>query len=379
MDTTANSASTMSTLTLNASDLADKSLTGEELTREEAIAVLEWPDEDILTLLSAAYKVRRAYFGKKVRLNFLVNIQSGLCAEDCGYCSQSRISDVPVEKYKLMTPEEVESAAEKAVANKAARLCMVASMRGPSDKDVGAVAEAIRRVRNRFPQLELCACLGLLKEGQASTLNDAGVTAYNHNLNTSERHYGEICSTHGFSDRLDTVRKVREAGISSCSGALFGMGETREDVIDVAFRLRELAVDSIPVNFLIPFKGTPLGHHEELTPNYCLKILALFRFVNPAAEIRIAGGRELHLRSLQPLGLYAANSIFVGDYLTSEGQAASLDIEMVRDLGFEVVGDLPAEVEAPSLAERVSISTRQVRAEKDMAVKGQEAKGLLAK
>ena len=355
--------------TLNAQDLAEKSLSGEELTKEEGLAILAWPDEEILDLLSAAYKVRRAYFGKKVRLNFLVNIQSGICAEDCGYCSQSSVSDVPVDKYKLMTAEEVESAAEKAVANHASRLCMVASMRGPSDKDVGAVADAIRRVRDRFPQLELCACLGLLKDGQAAKLNDAGVTAYNHNLNTSERHYGEICSTHGFSDRLDTVRKVREAGISSCSGALFGMGETREDVIDVAFRLRELAVDSIPVNFLIPFKGTPLGTHEELTPNYCLKILCLFRLSNPAAEIRIAGGRELHLRSLQPLGLYAANSLFVGDYLTSEGQAASLDLEMVRDMGFEVVGETPVgetvSTAAPfSLADRVTLSTRQVRATK---------------
>jgi biotin synthase len=360
MDMTTNSA-----LTFTASDLADKSLSGEEFTREEAAAILEWPNEDILGLMGAAYKVRRAYFGNKVRLNYLVNIQSGICQEDCGYCSQSSQSDAPVEKYKLMTPEEILSAAEQAVAKKAARLCMVASMRGPSDKDVGAVAEAIRQVKEKFPSLELCACLGLLKDGQASRLNDAGVDAYNHNLNTSERHYGEICSTHGFSDRLDTVRKVREAGISSCSGALFGMGETREDVIDVAFRLRELAVDSIPINFLIPFKGTALGHHEELNPVYCLKILALFRLTNPAAEIRIAGGRELHLRSLQPLGLYAANSIFLGDYLTSEGQAASLDIEMIRDLGFEVVGEQPAEIPAAvPLADRVSISTRQARSTK---------------
>ncbi len=354
---------TLAIETANLGDtLASKSLAGEEITREEALQVLAWPDDEILSLVSSAFKVRRAYFGKKVRLNFLVNIQSGICAEDCGYCSQSSISDVPVEKYKLMTAEEVELAAEKAVANKAARLCMVASMRGPSDKDVNSVATAIRRVKERFPQLELCACLGLLKDGQARTLNEAGVDAYNHNLNTSERHYGEICSTHGFSDRLDTVRKVREEGISSCSGALFGMGETREDVIDVAFRLRELAVDSIPVNFLIPFKGTPLGVHEVLTPNYCLKILCLFRLINPAAEIRIAGGRELHLRTLQPLGLYVANSIFVGDYLTSEGQAASLDLEMIRDMGFEVVGETP--IATPALADRVTLSTREIRANK---------------
>jgi biotin synthase len=325
----------------SASELAEKSLSGEELTREEALAVLAWPDEDILTLMQAAYKVRHAAFGKKVRLNYLVNIQSGICPEDCGYCSQSAIADVPV-------------------ANKAARLCMVASMRGPSDRDVAGVAAAVRKVKERFPQLELCACLGLLKDGQADTLNEAGVDAYNHNLNTSERHYGEICSTHGFSDRLDTVRKVRESGISSCSGALFGMGESREDVLDVAFRLRELGVDSIPVNFLIPFKGTPQGHREELTPVYCLKILALFRLVNPFSEIRIAGGRELHLRSLQPLGLYAANSIFVGDYLTTEGQAGSLDREMIRDMGFEIVGEGDGQASQP-LVDRVTLTSRQVR------------------
>lgn len=347
----------------NAFNWAEKSLAGEELTRDEALAVLAWPDEDLLSLVSAAYKVRHAYFGKRVRLNYLVNIQSGICAEDCGYCSQSSISDAPVEKYKLMTAAEVEHAAERAVANKAARLCMVASMRGPSNKDVGEVAKAVSRVKERFPQLELCACLGLLKDGQAATLEKAGVDAYNHNLNTSERHYGEICSTHGFSDRLDTVRKSREAGLSSCSGALFGMGETREDILDVAFRLRELAVDSIPVNFLIPFKGTPMAAKEELTPVYCLKILCLMRLVNPQTELRIAGGRELHLRSLQTLGLYVANSIFVGDYLTSEGQAPRLDIEMVRDMGFEIVGEAPAPEPASAmpLADRVSISTREMR------------------
>ena len=344
-------------------DLAEKSLSGLDLTREEALAVLAWPEEDILSLLNAAFRVRQAHFGKKVRLNYLVNIQSGICPEDCGYCSQSRLSDAPVEKYKLLSPEEVEAAAERAVERKAARLCMVASMRGPSDKDVGAVAAAVRRVKERFPQLELCACLGLLKEGQAATLGEAGVYAYNHNLNTSERHYGEVCSTHGFADRLDTVRKARTEGLSSCSGALFGMGETREDILDVAFRLRELGVDSIPVNFLIPFKGTPMAQKEELTPVYCLKILCLFRLLCPTSELRIAGGRELHLRSLQPMGLYAANSIFVGDYLTSEGQAPSLDLEMVRDLGFEIVGDreAPTTAPGPALADRVSLTTRQTR------------------
>jgi biotin synthase len=339
-------------------DFAEKSLDGEELTREEALIVLNWPDGDLLSLLQAAFKVRQAHFGKTVKLNYLVNIQSGICQEDCGYCSQSRVSDAPVDKYRMMGPDDVLAAAEKAVANKAARLCMVASMRGPSDKDVGAVAEAVRQVKAQYPHLEMCACLGLLRDGQAEFLEAAGVDAYNHNLNTSERHYGEICSTHGFADRLDTVRKARMAGLSSCSGALFGMGETLEDVLDVAYRLRALQVESVPVNFLIPVPGTPLESRQELNPRQCLKILCLFRFLNPSATLRIAGGRELHLRSLQSLGLYAANSIFVGDYLTTEGQAANLDLEMIGDLGFEVVGDAPAAPE-PSLSQRVVITSRK--------------------
>ncbi len=338
-------------------ELAEKSLRGEELTRDEALSVLQWPDDEILPLLHAAFQVRKAGFGKRVKLNFLLNIQSGICPEDCHYCSQSRLSEAPVEKYRLLNAEDVLAAADTAVRNQASRLCMVAAMRGPSDKDVGAVAAAVRQVKAKYPDLELCACLGLLKDGQAETLEAAGVDAYNHNLNTSERHYGEVCTTHGFSDRLDTVRKVRAAGISTCSGVLLGMGETQADVLDVAFRLRELQVESIPVNFLVPVPGTPFSGRGDLTPRQCLKVLCLFRFLCPAMSIRIAGGRELHLRSLQPLGLYAANSLFVGDYLTTEGQAAHLDLEMIRDLGFEIEGEVPAEA-APDLSARVKFTTR---------------------
>ena len=346
---------------LKAFDLAEKSLRGEALTRAEALSVLNWDEADFLTLLSAAFRVRQAYFGKKVKLNFLVNIQSGLCAEDCHYCSQSKLSDTPVEKYRLMSAADVITAAARAVANKASRLCMVASMRGPSEKDLDAVAQAVRQVKEKYPQLEICACLGLLKDGQAATLGAAGVGAYNHNLNTSERHYDQICSTHTFADRVDTVDKAHSGGLSTCSGALFGMGETHEDILDVAYRLRQLNVDSIPINFLIPFKGTPLGKVQNLTPAFCLRVLCLFRLLCPRSELRIAGGRELHLRSLQPMGLYVANSIFIGDYLTSEGQAPQLDLEMIRDLGFEIVGQ-PSESEPLlNLADRVALTSREAR------------------
>jgi biotin synthase len=205
--------------------------------------------------------------------------------------------------------------------------------------------DSVRAVRAAHPGLEVCACLGLLTDGQAERLREAGVFAYNHNLNTSERFYRQICSTHTFQDRVATIGRAKAAGLSPCCGALFGMGEKAEDVIALAYRLRELGVDSIPINFLIPIGGTPLADRPPLGPRECLKILCLFRLLNPTAEIRIAGGREVQLRWLQPFGLLVANSIFVGDYLTTKGQLPEADFAMIRDLGFTILGHEAAEVE----------------------------------
>jgi biotin synthase len=215
---------------------------------------------------------------------------------------------------------------------------MVASGRGPAPYELEQVATNVRAVKTVYPDLEICACLGLLQDGQAETLKDAGVHAYNHNLNTSEKHYDEVCGTHTYADRQDTVGRAAAAGLSPCSGALFGMGESDEDVVNLAADLRRLQPDSVPINFLIPIDGTPLAGRFELTPQRCLRILALYRFYFPDVEVRIAGGREVHLRSLQPLGLMIANSIFAGDYLTTEGQPAGADLRMIADLGFEVEG-----------------------------------------
>ena len=177
-----------------------------------------------------------------------------------------------------------------------------------------------------------------LTQDQADRLAACGVNRVNHNLNTSAEHYGAICTTHTHTDRVNTLRAVRSSGMELCSGGIIGMGERPRDVVSMALELRKLGVESIPVNFLNPIEGTPLAGQSELTPNYCLKVLCMFRLANPASELRIAGGRELHLRSLQPLGLYPANSIFVGDYLTTKGQLPEADYAMIRDLGFEVTG-----------------------------------------
>jgi biotin synthase len=163
------------------------------------------------------------------------------------------------------------------------------------------------------------------------------VDPLNHNPTTSDSYYGEICTTHTFADRLATLRAVRDAGMEMCSGGIIGMGERRQDVVELATTLRDLGVNSIPVNFLNPIDGTPLAGHWDLNPRYCLKVLAMFRLVNPDREIRIAGGRELHLGSMQALALYPANSIFLGDYLTTKGQPPEADYAMLRDLGFEIV------------------------------------------
>jgi biotin synthase len=217
-------------------------------------------------------------------------------------------------------------------------VCLVASGRGPGDRDVERVTDVVEAVKSVHPGVEVCACLGMLKESQAERLRAAGVDAYNHNLNTSESRYADICSTHGYDDRVATVEKVKAAGLSPCSGLIVGMGETDDELIDAIFALRDLDSDSIPVNFLMPFEGTPLADTWELTPMRSLRILALVRFACPATEIRMAGGREMHLRSLQPLALHVANSLFLGDYLTSEGQAAKADLAMIVDAGFEILG-----------------------------------------
>lgn len=319
-------------------DLADKALQHRPLSREELHRVLAAPDTATLDAVAAAHRVRRHYFGDRVKLNYLVNLKSGLCPEDCSYCSQRLGSAADVMKYTWLRPEQTREHVRCGVLAGAARVCLVASGRGPTDRDVDRVATAISEIKEEHPEVEVCACLGLLSGGQAERLHEAGADAYNHNLNTAEARYGEICTTHGFADRVATVEQAARAGLSPCSGLIAGMGESDEDLIDALLQLRSLDPDSVPINFLIPFDGTPLEGVWELTPLRCLRILAAARFVFPDVEVRIAGGREQHLRSLQPLALHVANAIFLGDYLTSEGQPGAADLEMIRDAGLTVEG-----------------------------------------
>ncbi len=313
--------------------IAELSLAGKLIDRATAKDILNADDVVLLEQLAAAYRVRYHHWSNRVRLHFLLNAQSGLCPEDCNYCSQSKISSAEIEKYPLIAQEKIVQAADRAASLQAGTFCMAISGRSPSESVFNNVISAFEAVKSKH-DLKICACLGLLSEEQTQRLAEVGVDRVNHNLNTSENHHQNIVSTHTFRDRVATLKNVQKAGITTCSGGILGMNETDEDIIDLAYSLRELDVTSVPINFLIPIEGTPLSAVNRLNPRRCLRILNLFRFILPQQEIRIAGGREVHLRSLQVMGLYPANSIFVGDYLTTVGQSASNDLAMIRDAGF---------------------------------------------
>ncbi|KZE49466.1 biotin synthase [Brevibacillus parabrevis] len=323
------------TVVANWNEYAGKAVQKEVLTLQEALCVLQAPDDELLPLLHAAFQVRKHFFGKKVKLNMILNAKSGLCPEDCGYCSQSIVSAAPVAKYTMLDKETLLAGAKEAMNRKAGTYCIVASGRGPTEKELGQVIEAVQEIRDTMP-LKICACLGILSDEQAKRLKEAGVHRYNHNLNTSRNHYAAITTTHTYEQRVGTVDTVKKAGMSPCSGVIIGMGESDEEIAEMAFALRSLDADSIPVNFLNAIPGTPLEHQGRTLAQKALKVLALFRFVCPDKEIRVAGGREVNLRSLQPLSLYAANSLFVGDYLTTPGQEITSDHQMIEDLGFEI-------------------------------------------
>lgn len=332
--------------------LADRSLAGVMPTREEAGAVLDAPDSELLVVLDAAYRVRRHYFGNKVQIHVLTNAKSGLCPEDCAYCSQSAVSEAEIDQYSLMDADALFEEAGRAAASGARRHCIVISGRGPSWPEIERISSAVRRIKESYA-LSICCSLGLLDEEKAHALREAGVDRLNHNLNTSERYYSEICSTHTYQDRLETLAAGRRAGLELCSGVIFGQGEGREDIFEMCEAVRALGPESIPVNFLQAIPGTPLENAEALTPQGCLRLLSLVRFFNPASEIRIAGGREVNLRHLQPLSLYPANSLFVSGYLTTPGQAVEETQQMIADMGFEL--DVTGESD-PDLSGSVSLS-----------------------
>jgi biotin synthase len=309
------------------------------LMEEDALRILTASEVETLSLVHAAYQVRRKYFDHEVTVHIINNIQNGMCPEDCHYCAQSMSSKVQIEEYPMKSESEILAEAKAAYEQGAFRYCLVMSGTGPSDERVEKIAKVVREIKSRYA-IEVCVSPGVITFPQAKKLKEAGLDRLNHNLNTSRKHYSKICTTHTFEDRLATLLAARDAGLKVCSGVIVGMGESPEDILDLALKLRDLKAESIPVNFLIPIPGIALKEAVGLTPDYCLRVLCLFRFLNPKAELRIAAGREMHLRGLEPLGLFVANSIFLQGYLNVKGSPDIRTLQMIKDLGFTIKSEV---------------------------------------
>ncbi len=315
--------------------LAARAIAGEPATRDDARAVLNAPAVELLTILDAAYQVRRHHWGHRVLLHVLDNAKAGACPEDCGFCSQSSRHGSPAGEAAMKSVDELVEGARRAVAAKARRYCMVTATRGPSQRELDTICEAATRIKAESG-IELCASLGLLTEAKARRLRDSGVDRFNHNLETSERFYDQIVTTHSWADRVATVRIARAAGMQTCVGGIVGLGEHEDDLLDLAFALRDLDVDSVPVNFLDPRPGTPLADRPKIAPTDALRALCMFRFVHPRTDLRVAGGREVVLRSLGVMALWPANSLFTQGYLTTVGAGPAADHQMILDAGFSL-------------------------------------------
>jgi biotin synthase len=296
----------------------------------------------LLPLLDAAFQVREYYHGREVTIHIINNASNGLCSEDCAYCAQARTSRAAISKYTSKSDAEILREAELAHAAGAHRYCLVYAGRGMDMERIKHLEGLISTIKKKYP-LEVCVSAGILDKEAAMLLKQAGLDRLNHNLNTVSARYNLICTTHTFADRLNTLHAARHAGLEVCSGIIAGMGESADELIELALTLRELDVRSIPVNFLLAIPGTRITHANNLSPQYCLKILCLYRFINPAAEIRIAAGREEHLRSMEVMGLYPANSLFMDGYLNTRGSSRRQTLEMIRDAGFSIKSDLSIE------------------------------------
>jgi biotin synthase len=316
--------------------IGDKVLEGKSLTRKETLPLLEGEGPDIVELAAVANRVRVEFKGNDIDLCSLLNAKSGRCSEDCAFCAQSAHYTTEAPIYPLMDVNEMVKEAREAQERRTGRFCLISSGRQLNEKEFETVLDALSQIREET-DLALDCSFGTLTRERAEALKKVGVTRYNHNLETAESHFSKICTTHSFGDRIRTIEILKDQGFSICCGGIIGLGESAQQRLELAFSLRELGVDCIPLNILNPRPGTPLEHSKPIPPMEIIRTIALFRLILPKGTLKIAGGREINLRDLQSLALLAgANGLIVGNYLTTPGRSAEDDLTMIRDLGFEI-------------------------------------------
>jgi biotin synthase len=312
-------------------NLANRVLSGEELTKEDGLKILKTPKEYLLDLVEEGKKVREAFFKDEVEFCSLINAKNGACSEDCSFCAQSSKYNTPINPYPLVSKEELLEGAEKSISLNANRYCIVMSGRRATKEEIEKVADAVKEIRKKYP-IKVCVSLGSIDEEDLRKLKEAGVDRVNHNLETSKNHFSNIVSTHTWEERYNTIKNIQKVGLSTCTGGIFGVGETDEDIVDLAITYRELKVHSIPLNFLIPIPGTPLYEKSNINPEKALKIVVLFKLFNPKSEIRLCGGREQNLAEYHDLAMEVANCLMAGGYLTRAGRSPRKDKEMIKKL-----------------------------------------------
>jgi len=312
---------------------AEKVLNGGEISYDEAVELIHTPDEDTMILLAMADKIRQKFNDGNVDLCAIVNARSGKCPENCKFCAQSAHHDTGITVYPFMPEDEIVDAARKAKEAGAVRFSIVTSGRNTNNpNEFQQILSALTRIRKEVG-IEICCSLGLLTYEQALQLKEIGVTRYHSNIETAPSHFPDICSTHNYEDKISTIENAKKAGIRVCSGGIFGLLESLEQRVEMAFELKRLGVDSVPLNILNPIKNTPFENNEPLSPLEILRSFAVFRFILPKALIRTAGGREMNLRDLQAFSLSGGlNGIMVGNYLTTAGRSPEEDLQMIKDL-----------------------------------------------
>ena len=314
-------------------ELYEKAINYEPLTKEEALFILNVDDLYVPFLVHLAQKIKKHYFPEnEIEFCSIINAKSGACSEDCKFCAQSKFYKTPINIYNLVPVEEMVEGAIRGVEYGANRYCIVLSGKRATSEEVNRIVEAVKEIKNEGLPINVCVSAGTLDEESLRKLKEAGVKRINHNLETSRRFFKEIVTTHTWEERYETIKRVKKVGLSTCSGGIFGMGETNEDRVDMALTYRELEVDSIPLNFLMPIEGTPMEKAPGVEVMEALKIIGMFRFTNPKAELRLCGGREQNLRDFHGMAVLMTNAIMVGGYLTRAGRDIKKDYQLLKDL-----------------------------------------------